>query len=349
MDEQERLRDLQSYPIFDSTLDKELDELVKIASAICDTPISLLSIVDDKRQWFKINNGLNVSETLREHSFCQHALHKPKEVLVVDNPLDDHRFRKNPLVLNDPYIRFYAGAPLETIEGNVLGTLCVIDNKPRKISERQKSALQLIAKKVMDHLEMKKILLAQGNQLEKKDLKLHKLTNYAPGALFQLEMKKDGTMFFPFLSNGFSKIHPELDMEVLKTDATICFGVVHPDDVAPLEKSLQKSFSTLEPWNEEYRVVGEGDAISWHWANAQPERKEDGAVVWHGTFQDITERKEYINMLEQILFDISHVVRKPVANIMGITSIIENHGLEPEEMKDYLTHLKTASEEMDQC
>ncbi len=347
MSEQARLQELEDFKILDTPYERELDELVEIASAICDTPISLVSLVDDRRAWFKSKIGLDIRENRRESSFCQHALHNPKEILVVEDPVNDVRFKDNPLVLGNPHIRFYAGAPLETTTGHVLGTLCIIDNKPRTISETQKVALQLLAKRVMNYLETRKMLAIQGDQLEMQAEKLRKLTNYAPGALFQLRMEKDGRMFFPFLSQGFAEIHPELDMEVLKTDATICFEVVHPDDVPPLQKSLEASFANLSPWNEEYRVLSEDGHISWHWANAKPERKEDGAVVWHGTFQDITERKEYINTLEQILFDISHVIRKPVANMLGLTTAIEEYDLDADSMKAYISRLKIVSEEMD--
>ncbi|WP_424494043.1 GAF domain-containing protein [Salinimicrobium sp. GXAS 041] len=347
MSEEARLQELEDFKILDTPYEQELDELVAIASAICDTPIALVSLVDNKRLWFKSKIGIDIKEAARDTSFCQYTLDNPKEVLVVEDPLNDVRFKDNPFVLGNPHIRFYAAAPLETTKGNVLGTLSIIDSKPRTISESQKIALQLLAKRVMNYLETSKMLAIQGDQLEMQAEKLRKLTNYAPGALFQLKMEKDGRMFFPFLSQGFAEIHPELDMEALKTDATICFEVVHPDDVGPLQKSLEASFANLSPWSQEYRVVSEDGDISWHWANAKPERKEDGAMIWHGTFQDITERKEYMNTLEQILFDISHVIRKPVANMLGLTTAIEEYDLDPESLKTYVSRLKIVSEEMD--
>lgn len=147
MNEYLRLQELESYHIMDTLPDNELDELVEIAAAILDTPISLISLVDSERQWFKVNKGLEARQTPRQDAFCQHALHNPKEVLVVEDPLTDERFRENPLVLGDPNIRFYAGAPLESPNGQVLGTLCVIDNKPRKISNQQKKLCSSLRKK----------------------------------------------------------------------------------------------------------------------------------------------------------------------------------------------------------
>ena len=114
MNEQNRLQELKSYKILDTLPEKELDELAEIASVICDTPISLVSFIDEKRQWFKARKGIEAQETPREDAFCQHTLQTPKEVLVVNDPLNDERFKNNPLVLGNPHIRFYAGAPLET-------------------------------------------------------------------------------------------------------------------------------------------------------------------------------------------------------------------------------------------
>lgn len=347
MNEFLRLQELESFKILDSAPEAEFNELVEIASAICDTPIPLLSLIGEKRQWFKANHGLEVSEIPREHSICQHTLHNPKEVLVIEDSLIDERFKTNPLVVGSPHIRFYAGAPLETATGNVLGTLCIIDSKPRKISETQKAALMLLAKKIMNHLETRKLLLEQENMIEGNAARLNKLTNHAPGAIFQLEMTKDGKMYFPFLSSGFSDIHPGIDLQKVRKNAAIAFDVVHPDDLEMLQESLMESFNKGTIWNKEYKVISEDGKPAWHWVIAKPEKMENGTVVWYGNFQNITERKEYVNTLEQILFDISHVMRKPVANMLGLTSTIDEYDLDPETLREHVSKIKSVSEEMD--
>ena len=347
MNEQNRLLELQEYRILDTSPEKELDELAEIASAICDTPISLVSLVDDKRQWFKAKKGVAVQSTPREDAFCQYALQNSKEVLVVDDPLHDKRFKNNPLVTGDPNIRFYAGAPLETPRGNVLGTLCVIDNKPRNISENQKKALKLLAKKVMDYLEVRKLLIQQSGIIELSASRLKKLSDQVPGAIYQFEMTPNGEMSFPFVSEGITTIHPSLDPKKLKDNPEILFDVIHPDDVVSVRKSVQTSFLNLTIWRIEYRVVSDDGNISWYWGNAKPEKQNDGTVVWYGTFQDITERKEYTKTLEQILFDISHVMRRPVTTMLGLTAVFQIDELDKESLKECIDHMKTVSEEMD--
>lgn len=97
--------------------------------------------------------------------------------------------------------------------------------------------------------------------------------------------------------------------------------------------SLQESFTNLTNWNVEYRVISDTGSISWHWAHAKPERKPDGTVVWYGSFQNITERKEYIKTLEQLLFEISHGMRKPVASMLGLTAAIEKEDVDVDTLK----------------
>ena len=347
MDEQHRLLELDGHALLDTLPERELDDITEIASVICDTPISLLTLIDNKRQWFRARSGSDVQETSREYAFCQYALHYPQEVLVVDDPLHDERFEDSPFVAEDLHVRFYAGAPLVTPTGQVLGILYVIDHKPRSISKSQKEALSLLAKRVVGHLETRKLLMQQDDHLELSATRLKKLSDQAPGAIFQFEMTPDGQQTFTFVSQGISAIHPNLCPEKLKENAEVAFAVIHPDDVAPFRESIRTSYVEMTPWSNECRVVSENGSISWCWGNAKPERKEDGTVVWYGTLQNTTEKKEYTKTLERVLFDISHTIRRPVATMMGLTAIIEQGNLDDATLRDFVGHLDTVSREMD--
>ncbi|HSJ66427.1 MAG TPA: GAF domain-containing protein [Anditalea sp.] len=347
MNEVNRLLDLRAYQVLDTLPEKELDDIIEIASAICDTPISLITFVDDTRQWFKAKKGIDITETPRADAFCEYALSNPKDLLIVEDPLNDYRFSSNPLVLENPHIRFYAGAPLASSNGHVLGTLCVIDNQPRTITESQKNALKLLAKKVMDILEIKKMLYEQSNEIEKSSQRLKELTDQAPGVIYQLEMSTEGKMSFPFISQGISIVHPYLDAEELKKNPQLAFEVVHPDDVPMVQESLFNAFKKLHLWDVEYRVVSDTGKVSWHWARAKPEKKEDGSVILFGTFQDITEKKEYIQTLEQIIYDISHVLRRPVATMLGLTDLIDLDQMDKDVLREMIDHIKTTTKDMD--
>ncbi|MGB1201568.1 MAG: response regulator [Cognaticolwellia aestuarii] len=153
-DEISRLKDLYEYDILDTEAEKVFDDLTKLAADICETPISLISLVDPTRQWFKSKYGIEVNETERDIAFCSHAILQ-KQIFEIQNTLIDKRFHDNPLVTNEPNIRFYAGAPLLTPRGNAIGTLCVISDEPKKLDEKQVNALTILGKEVVTQLELK--------------------------------------------------------------------------------------------------------------------------------------------------------------------------------------------------
>jgi signal transduction histidine kinase len=154
--EAERLKLLDSYSILDSLPEEDYDNLTKLAAEICHTPISLITLLDDKRQWFKSNHGLDLRETSKEQAFCAHAINGYDSVFMVDDAREDIRFHDNPLVTTDPHVIFYAGIPLKNELGLPLGTLCVIDHKPNHLSENQIAALQILSQQVMNLLELRK-------------------------------------------------------------------------------------------------------------------------------------------------------------------------------------------------
>lgn len=126
-EELERLRELELLDVMDTLPERSYDGFVRLAAAICDTPIALITLLDGDRQWFKANLGLDMTETPREQAFCAHTILDPGRVMVVNDATQDERFVNNPLVTGDPHIKFYAGAPLVTASGLALGSLCVID------------------------------------------------------------------------------------------------------------------------------------------------------------------------------------------------------------------------------
>ena len=155
--ETERLADLRAHGILDTDPEADFDEVTRMAAAVCGTPIALVSLIDEQRQWFKARIGLETTETPREQAFCAHAILQD-EILEVPDAERDARFVDNPLVQGEPHIRFYAGAPLVSAAGHPLGTLCVLDRVPRTLSDAQLGNLRVLAGQVSERLEARRRL-----------------------------------------------------------------------------------------------------------------------------------------------------------------------------------------------
>ncbi|TSJ41000.1 PAS domain S-box protein [Mucilaginibacter corticis] len=184
--ENERLDALRSYHILDTAEEKDFDELTKLAAAICGTPIALVSLVDKDRQWFKSHHGLAARETPRAYSFCAHAIAKPDEIMIIPDAKKDRRFADNPLVTGELDITFYAGVPLVNHEGFALGSLCIIDQQLRELSPEQTDALLILAKQVVDKLELKRKvaeLETLHGSLKSSELNQRNLIQHAPVAI----------------------------------------------------------------------------------------------------------------------------------------------------------------------
>lgn len=153
--EMQRLQELRSYGVLDTMPEAAYDAITYLAAQICDVPIALVSLVDEHRQWFKSRVGLDAPETPRDVAFCSHAILEPSELFVVRDAALDVRFVDNPLVVGDPSIRFYAGAPLQTRSGEAMGTLCVIDREPRILTADQQKALRALATQVVALFELR--------------------------------------------------------------------------------------------------------------------------------------------------------------------------------------------------
>jgi PAS domain S-box-containing protein len=222
--EKKRLKALNDYQIVNSLREKEFDRITELATLICDVPISLVSLIDEHRQWIKSAKGLDIHETSRDFSFCQYAI-MDNQIFEVENALQDDRFKKNPLVTGNPNIRFYAGYPLVDPDGYALGTLCVIDNNPNKLTEKQRKALQLLADGVIS------LIVERRQKVE--------LENFE-----KIFTESNDLICVAGIDGLFKKVNPAFH-SVLGWDTdfllkTSYFDLIHPDDVAITQKEVEK-------------------------------------------------------------------------------------------------------------
>ncbi len=347
MNDAARVDELRSYQILDTLPEAEFNEIVELAAAICNTPASMITFIDANRQWYKAFVGVEFQQTPRELNFCEATFSNPDKVLVVHDMTKDDRFKNHPLVCNQPNVRFYAGAPLQTPNGFVLGTLCIIDDKPREISQKEIRALKLLSDRVMKLLEMHKTVVTQRESIETSALLLKKLTDLAPAGIFQMEMDATNSIRFPFVSQGIRTLHPEFTPERMFRNGEYCFDHVHPDDVRALRALLQEASVSLSNWEAETRLVMPDGGLKWVRVIARPERRKDGEVIWYGIFQDVTDRRNYEDTLEQIMFDISHVMRRPMVTMLGLADAINVDSIDHDTLRQLAGFVKEIAQEMD--
>ena len=278
-----RLEALHRYAILDTLPEQEFDDLSRLAALICGTPIALVSLVDETRQWFKSKIGIEEPETSRDIAFCAHAILQP-DVLVVPDALADERFRSNPLVIGEPKVRFYAGAPLLTDEGHALGTLCVIDRVPRDLSPEQREALRALGRLVVAQLELRRSVSALSKAIGER-----KRAEIELDQLFTLSLDMlciagfDG--YFKRINPAWEKTLGIPEKELL---ARPYLDFVHPEDRAATLAEMKQIATGRVTFSFENRYRCADGTYIWVLWNATP--SSDQQLVF-AVGRDITLRK----------------------------------------------------------
>jgi len=329
-----RLQALYLYQILDTGAEQEFDDFTKLAALICGTPIALISLIDADRQWFKSSVGLEASETPRNQAFCAHAILNPDEVLIVEDTANDVRFVDNPLVQDAPQIRFYAGAPLLTPDRIPIGTLCVIDKKPRTITPAQVEALQALSRQVIAQLELRRNL----NSLRQSENMFHNLIDR--------------------LHVGVVLRDPQFGVVVNNQAALNLLGVTQEqlvgksaydtewhalrDDGSPFpreEHPVPQAIATRQPVHNVVMGVYRPLHVDrvWLLVNAEPQLDENGEVtVVVVSFTDITDRKSIEATMQQqskrlrLFADIALSIRKS----LRLEEILETTVVEVQKLLD---------------
>jgi PAS domain S-box-containing protein len=328
--EQERLAALRQYDILDTAPDQFFDDLVELASFICDVPISLITLIDEDRQWFKSKKGMNGNGSARDVAFCAHAIMQ-NDLFIVPDALKDKRFVNNPFVTADPGIRFYAGAPLVTSDGYALGTLCVIDRRPRELTAEQTSALAALSRQVVAQLELrrsvKQLSIAQA-ELAQSQKRFRRLANNLPDAIFHYWLEPSPA--FAFVSSAVTTItgYPP---QAFYDDPHLLANLVHPGERQRLTGLLHHLADADDPYQTNlFRLRRADEQIIWIELRTIPVYDADGQIIAvEGIARDVTRRKQMEEEREQMIADldsfahtVAHDLKEPLSVITSYSELL---------------------------
>lgn len=316
--ESQRLETLRRYDILDTDAEPAFDELVALAAKLLDMPMALVTLVDQDRQWFKAQLGVDGTETERNDSFCAHALGKPDLMMVPDAAIDD-RFKENPFVLDAPKVRFYAGAPLVAPDGSGLGALCVLDRVPRELTEDQQLTLKVLGRQVMNQLELRR-LLARSRK-ERADLL--GIINVLPAAVIVAEAP-DGRVTYQNQA-----VHELLGRQLHDTDELRRFwrdtqvrrqsGEIVPPAEWPAMRALAGTEVVAENLTLEL-PTGRTLPIL---IGAAPTHDADGHITGAVVgFQDVSQMHEVARLKNEFVATVSHELRTPLTSIRGSLQLL---------------------------
>jgi len=305
LDEPRRMEALRQYAILDTPPDQALDDLTALAGEICGTPIALISLVDEHRQWFKAKVGLELTETPRDISFCGHAVHQ-RDIFVVPDATRDERFAGNPLVTGEDGIRFYAGAALLSPEGTAVGALCVMDHVPRTLTKPQEHALRVLARQVMTHLELRRHTRELVESQDRFRLLAENITDVFWIASPDLEKMH-------YISPGYQRIWGR-SPEDLYANPHQWAECILPEE----RERVLRIFGTLtqnEPSvSVEYRIARPDGTVRWIHDRGFQVRDASGALVrLTGIAADVTDRKR----AETALLHVAAIVASSDDAIIG--------------------------------
>ena len=352
-----RLLAVERFKTLNLETDAEFQELIQMASETCDTPIALITLVDRDTQWLKVRKGTDLTETPRELSFCTHTIQND-ELLVINDATKDPRFAQNPIVTNQPNVRFYAGAPLITREGHRIGSMCVVDSKPNELDKQQQLMLKMLSRQAINLMEFRiSVELLENNKVEfqkqqeiirKAEISQRSFFESAPN--FHVLLGKDGEVidFNKVAYNFIKKIH-----SVNLTRGIAFTPFLSPDFSDKFKNGYHSALEGEKAFEEGSTDYGEHGIIYWE-ASFETARDSNNEIIGVSyIIRDVSDRKiKELKILAQnrSLLKIAHLqaheFRAPLTTIIGMMDLIKAEDYNAP--REYYEMLENAANNLDQ-
>jgi len=383
VDETRRLQALHACLVLDTAPDAVFDDVTALLSHLLQVPISLVSLVDESRQWFKSHHGLGVTSTPREYAFCAHAILRPNEIFEVPDARLDPRFSDNPLVTGEPHIRFYAGVPLVSADGHALGTLNVIDHRPRQLDDAQKFLLRTLGRQVSAQLELRKALhsitgLAEERRASEARLRAEYEVMLAQERSVREQLRASELRFRTLADLSTVGIGGSDDTgavvyvndraaEIVGVPRDECLGDgwgrhLHPGDAARVQQAWSDALAHRRPYRDEFRFLHPDGRVVHVLGEAKPlPMAQPGEISYVTTVIDVTAVKE----LEQhrlareaaekankakssFLARMSHELRTPLNGILGFAQLLQlgEGGVQDARQLRFVRHIEHAGQHL---
>ncbi|MEO6851692.1 MAG: PAS domain S-box protein, partial [Mucilaginibacter sp.] len=351
-----RLMAVERFKTLELDNDPEFKELIQLASEICDTPVALITLMDNDVQWLKVRHGTDVTEMPVATSFCKHTL-QLDDLMVVNDATLDERFVNNPIVANDPNIRFYAGAPLKTSEGQSIGSLCVLDVKPQNLNKHQLMMLKMLSRQVIGLMELrmsmemleknKKEADAQRAIIKKAEISQRSFFESAPNFHVLLNKNCEVIDFNRVAYEFIKKMHG-----VKLTRGKMFIPYLAPDFIEAFLEGYKLALKGQKAFKEGFTDYGTNGLIYWE-ASFETARDADSQIIGISyIIRDVSDRKvreHKIIAQNQSLLKIAHMqaheFRAPLTTITGMMGLIKAEDYKAP--KEYFEMLEHAVETLD--
>ncbi|RXG16002.1 GAF domain-containing protein [Leeuwenhoekiella aestuarii] len=325
-----------SYDSIDTSTQKKLDDLVFLASQIFKRTRCFISIFEQGNELLISQKGLELNHSLNENPFSNYLFNSNNQPVFVYNALKDERFNKSSLVTGTPAVRFYAGIPLVSCKGVIYGTFSLMDREPGELNKDELTALKILSHKAMSELNSNRLVLNQNSAVKESYKELSILENtesfflkktthesYYENALFEIAFDGNAKLFFVnFLSSGFIHLYPDIDPNLKVVPPLFILKRLSKLDRFSFTKAFLTSMQSEKELKFEYLKKFKNGDSAWYRIIFSSEKKPNDKWLIHGMVKNITYEKEYKAALKKILFDISHIIRKPITTIIGLSDLL---------------------------